>query len=157
MNVEDAQKIADEVVGKLNPYCSRIQVVGSIRRQRADIRDIDILLIPSPGSSFGLSQAMEELFGKFSVNGDKIKRAQFKDQQIDLFFADETTWDTLMLIRTGSVESNIRLTSLAKSKKWKLWASGKGLTDETGKVIATTEQGIFEALGIQYLTPEMRQ
>ena len=82
---------------------------------------------------------------------------QYKGVSVDFYIASPDTWYTLLLIRTGSTEHNIRLTSLAKRRGWHLHASGKGLTNESGERIAgDSEESFFEALGIPYLPPERR-
>jgi DNA polymerase (family 10) len=74
--------------------------------------------------------------------------------QVDIYIADETTWATLLLIRTGSTENNIRLCSRAKDMGWHLAASGDGLFNEMGKRIAgDTEISIYNALGLPYQEP----
>ena len=47
MELERAQSIADEVMKRLSPYCQRIAVAGSVRRQKLFPHDIDIVLMPS--------------------------------------------------------------------------------------------------------------
>ena len=154
MKLEDAQAIAEEVVAVLKPLANRIEIVGSIRRKRPTVNDIDILLEPSL-NSFGLGEAIAGLLGLTS-KGDKIQRGIYKEIQVDIYFADANTWDTLKLIRTGSAGHNIRLTSLAKRRGWHLYADGRGLMNDKGKIVATSEEDIFNALSINYLLPESR-
>jgi len=78
--------------------------------------------------------------------------------QIDIYFASPATWATLLLIRTGSAENNIRLATLAKKKGWHLAASGDGLFDENDQRIAgDTEISIYKALGLPFQPPEKRR
>ncbi len=154
--LERAQKIAEAVVELLKPYCSRIVIAGSIRRQKSLINDIDLVLIPV--DLWGLHAELTRLGGgKLKMSGPKILRSMYGSIQVDVYVADEHTWATLLLIRTGSAQNNIRLATLAKKRGWHLAASGDGLFDETGERIAgDTEQSIFEALGLRYQTPEER-
>jgi hypothetical protein len=85
------------------------------------------------------------------LNGDLVKRFQFKGISIDLYLADETTFGTLTLIRTGSKEHNIKLTKIARSKGLKLFANGKGLCqvddkDNMIKIINANEDEILSIL-----------
>src|ERR1017187_2735332 len=48
MKLAAAEKLAEKVVAELEPFCMRIAVAGSIRRQRAEVNDIDLVLIPKP-------------------------------------------------------------------------------------------------------------
>ena len=158
MELERAEKVAEAVVLRLAPYCSRIEVAGSIRRRKPMVRDIDIVLIPA--DPWNLEHEILGLARPFQpkLSGEKLKRFNYNGVQVDLYFASPETWATLLLIRTGSAENNIRLASLAKKRGWRLAASGDGLFDENGKRIAgDTEESIYEALGLQYQRPEERK
>lgn len=124
MKLKEATTIADQVIARLAPYCQKIEVAGSIRRRRPLVRDIDIVLITS--DPWGLDTAIWRL-GRQVLAGDKLKRVDYNGAQVDLYFASEKTWATLLLIRTGSKENNIRLCTLAKRKGWHLAASGAGI------------------------------
>ena len=154
MALERAEKIAESVVKRLSPYCKKIEVAGSIRRRKPWVNDIDLVLVPS--DPWNLTHGIMGL-GPSTAAGDKLKRVKFDDVQVDFYYATPETWATLLLIRTGSKESNIRLASLAKKKGWRLAASGDGLFNEKGQRIAgDTEESIFEALGLPYEEPRQR-
>ncbi|GAI64242.1 unnamed protein product, partial [marine sediment metagenome] len=151
MELENAKKIADEVIKRLSPYCQRIEVAGSIRRQKAIVHDIDMVLIPS--DLWDLESEVLALARPFhpKLSGEKLKRFDYRGAQIDLYYASPETWATLLLIRTGSKENNIRLCTLAKKKGWHLAASGDGLFNERGERIAgDSEISIYNALGLPY-------
>lgn len=154
MELERAQKIADEVIKRLSPYCKKIEVAGSVRRKKSLVNDIDLVLIPA-----GLWDLHSEIvkLGQVKMSGMKIQRVDYNGAQIDLYFANEDTWATLLLIRTGSKENNIRLCTQAKRKGWHLAANGDGLFDSDGKRIAgDTEESIYKELGLLYQRPEER-
>lgn len=46
MNIRDAKAIADYLVSRMTPFCHRIEIAGSIRRGRQDVKDIEIVAIP---------------------------------------------------------------------------------------------------------------
>lgn len=154
MFLERAEKMANEIIKRLAPYCSRIQVAGSIRRKAPNPKDIDLVLIPSD-----LWNLHHEIMGmgQVKMSGNKIMRVMVNGIQIDLYIASEETWATLLLIRTGSAENNIRLATLAKKKGWRLAASGDGLFNEEGERIAgDSEKSIYDALNLKYQKPEER-
>lgn len=154
MELERAKKIAEKVLERVSPYCSKIEVAGSVRRGKPQVNDIDFVLIPS--DPWNLTHEIMGL-GPSTAAGDKLKRVKFDDVQVDFYYATPETWATLLLIRTGSKESNIRLASLAKKKGWRLAASGDGLFNEKGQRIAgDSEESIFEALGLLYQEPWQR-
>ena len=155
MELERAKNIADEVIKRLSPYCKRIEVAGSVRRQKPVVNDVDIVLIPS--DLWNLSHEVMGL-GPSKVSGDKLKRINYNGVHIDLYLADDKTWATLLLIRTGSKENNIRLATLAKKKGWHLAANGDGLFNEKGQRVAgDTEESIYEVLELSYQEPWERR
>jgi len=156
MELKRAQEIANEVIKHLAPYCQEIVVAGSIRRRKEFIHDIDLVLIPS--DPWNLEHEIGGL-GIRHASGDKLKRIKLYDSgvQVDLYFASDETWATLLLIRTGSKDNNIRLATLAKKKGWHLAASGDGLFDENLKRIAgDSEESIYAALDLPWQAPEER-
>ena len=151
MELERAQKVANEVVKRLSPYCQRIEVAGSIRRRKPQVNDIDLVLIPN--DLWNLHHEIMGL-GQVRMSGSKIMRVMANSTQVDIYVASEETWATLLLIRTGSAQNNIRLASLAKKRGWHLAASGDGLFDENGKRIAgDSEESIYQALDLRWQEP----
>ncbi|GAH62604.1 unnamed protein product [marine sediment metagenome] len=154
-----AQKVAEGIVELLKPYCSRPpEIVGSIRRKRPWVNDIDLVLLPNPLDLWGLHAELTKLGGgKLKMSGSKIMRVMYGSIQVDVYVASEETWATLLLIRTGSAENNIRLCTVARDRGWRLKANGDGLFDETGERIAgDTEESIYAALGLPWQPPEER-
>lgn len=152
--LERADKIGAAVVERLKSHCERIEVVGSVRRRKRQVKDIDFVLIPS--APWSLHAELRKL-GTIKASGGKLARVMMGDIQLDFYFATAATWHTLLLIRTGSAENNIRLCSIAKNKGWHLSAAGDGLFNESGERIAgDSEESIYEALGIRFQPPERR-
>lgn len=166
-DIQLAKSIANQVMNLFGGFFLKYEICGSIRREKLDIGDIDIVAILKSGNEKSLSETIKKIdpngqveaknLGRKGVkrflDGDLIKRFKFQEMFIDLYLANESSFETLKLIRTGSIEHNIKLTTLAKQKKLKLFASGKGLCeiDDAGniiKVIATNENEILlELLG----------
>jgi DNA polymerase (family 10) len=158
MRLEEAKQIAKRVKETLAPYCERIEIAGSIRRRKPIVNDIDLVIIEKPDAALQLTTLLFSM-GVLKLNGPDIKRLYLPNDNItlDIYIATPATWATLLLIRTGSKENNIRLCSLARTKGWHLKASGDGLFDEDdNRVAGDTEQSIYQALGVPYQEPEER-
>jgi len=154
MDLDRAQRIANEVIKRLSPYCQKIEVAGSVRRKKPQVHDIDFVLVPS--DFWNLHHEIMGM-GQVRMSGMKIMRVMAGSAQIDIYFASPETWATLLLIRTGSAENNIRLATRAKEMGWHLAASGDGLFNEKGERIAgDTEISIYNALGLPWQRPEER-
>jgi DNA polymerase/3'-5' exonuclease PolX len=182
---EEAELICRELLigeGQLVQHFKKYLACGSIRRLKETVKDIDIVAIPKDDSEYqfgeiGLPEKINLLdpmgktagqgVARFS-NGSAIKRFEYKGISIDLYLADESTFETLVLIRTGSTEHNIRLTQIARSKGLKLFASGKGLCkikggiynnepEEIIEIVQNTEDGILNYLLGRIPKPEERR
>ncbi len=133
LSLADGKQIAAEVIEMIKPFCERIEVAGSIRRLRPVVNDVDIVVIPS-----NLVALVDRIRGPGNYGAAEVKILHFlyKNVAVDIYIADQESWATLLLIRTGSREHNIHLAARAKTKGWQLKANGEGLLNEGGMRIA---------------------
>ena len=151
MKLAEAQSIFNEIFYRLKPYCERIEVVGSIRRLKPEVGDIDIILIPA--DAWELDKEIDRL-GPPIADGEKLRRVEYNGTQVDIYYATPKTWSTLLLIRTGSKENNIQLCSQARSLGMKLKANGDGIIDVGGQLIPIeSEEQVYKILGLKYQEP----
>ena len=150
--MEQAEKLAEQFIHEIADYCEKIQIVGSIRRRKTECRDIDLVLLAKPEQLWNFTLKLKRI-SKINVDGKQVKRVIYKGEQFDLYFATPETWGALILIRTGSAGHNIKLSKRALTMGMKL--THHGLT-KNGEIIASTEKGIFEALGLSYVEPQQR-
>jgi DNA polymerase/3'-5' exonuclease PolX len=126
MNLAHARQAAADVAALLAPACERIEVAGSIRRERPEVKDVEIVLIPKRGGKpvwgeplTGVGQ-FEALVGSLmrthqlaldptlKRNGPKMKRLLYIRGAIrlpvDLFIVTPQNWGNQLVIRTGNAE-----------------------------------------------------
>lgn len=119
MQLHYAHKIANELVAHLAPHCIRIQVAGSIRRQVAEVNDIELVLEPKRESETDLfgnvtkqvrdrafvmacdaigekvrGQASDGRYVRYMVNGTTL--------EVDIFIPQPHDYYRILAIRTGS-------------------------------------------------------
>lgn len=176
----EALSIAEEIRADLYPFCYKIEIAGSIRRKKADVGDIEILLIPKTEMRqvglFDLEPfdlAHEELNRRLSCGwlekrkgengttswGPKNKLAIHTGTGIavDFFTTTPENWWVSLVIRTGGKETNLKLTNGALAKGMHLNAYGSGITLQNQQVIpARGERHVFELCGVPYQQPEDR-
>ena len=157
-----ARGLAQKIVAELAPACERIEIAGSLRRNRPQVHDIDIVSLPAGDGSAWLN-ALERMIARGSLKsirrGSKVQSyiATKTGIQVDIYTADRKMWPTLFLIRTGSKEHNIRLAQRARELGLKLKASGDGIETESGDLLEIySEEDVFRILKLPYLAPELR-
>jgi DNA polymerase/3'-5' exonuclease PolX len=177
--------LADELVEQLRPGCERIEIAGSIRRGKADPKDIEIVCVPRLTNEmqeldlFGnvvdtivcdhLHGALQNLYkrgaweldGFLPRNGEKYKRLRHLASGIccDLFIANAANWGNLLAIRTGPSDFSQAL--VTRALRLGLKQDGGLLwrthRDGTRTVIpCLTEESYFEALRVPFIPPHER-
>lgn len=150
---------AEEVVHWLSghPAVREIHPVGSIRRWRETIGDIDILVsADAPAAvmeAFTSLPLVKEVLAKGPTRASILTR---DDLQIDLRAIQPDEYGSALQYFTGSKEHNIALRTVALDRGWKL--SEYGLFDREGRRIAgRTEEEIYHALDMDPMPPELRE
>lgn len=162
----EIEPLAFKILTTIEPYCTRSEIAGSIRRRKGQVNDIDIVLVPKPQSWIEIIKEIRRQFDAVTEKqGQKLatlyvpfaSKQGHGHVQVDLYRASEGTWGILLLIRTGSKEHNVHLCKLALSKGYRL-AYSHGLLNDKGEIIASkTEREVFQALGLDYVTPRDRE
>jgi len=125
MKHADALKVAESLVEHFRPACTRIEIAGSIRRLKPEVKDIEIVVIPDltpvaraplefgkpipPTHKTRLDKLVFEMKEandiRLEANGDRYKKMYLKYAGIkcDLFInIPPSHWGVQMMIRTGS-------------------------------------------------------
>ncbi len=165
---QQAKAAADELVDQLRPACHKIEIAGSIRREKKFVHDIDLVLYPIYEEAcldlLGFEYAyfvpaLEDALGMIRIeSGAKIVRFSKDDIPVELYLAnvDGANFEALWQMRTGSAEFNIRLAQRAV-KLGKSYRAGHGIFDPWGKRVDDgTERGIFTCLGLDWVEPQGR-
>jgi len=55
MLLAEARKLAEQMVERLRPACDKIEIAGSVRRGKPEVKDIEIVCLPrDTGNDIGL-------------------------------------------------------------------------------------------------------
>src|SRR3989338_2135208 len=139
MQLNEAKKRGMQIYKQISPYVKRGRLAGSIRRNKTFVGDIDIVIELKPNNLDQLKNSLMGL-GELRLKGDKLIRFITKDNTpVDIYIATKENYEPLLLIRTGSKEHNIKLTTRALSMNMQLMANGL-IDKKTGKIIATSER-----------------
>lgn len=134
----------------------KIEMAGSLRRKKELIRDIDILVTSSnPDKVMEYFTTLPEVKQVLAKGKTKSSILTREDVQVDIRVIDEESWGSALMYFTGSKEHNIALRERVLSQKLKL--NEYGLFRGNKKLAGRSEEEIFQALGLQYIPPELRE
>jgi DNA polymerase/3'-5' exonuclease PolX len=178
-----ARAVADDLVGWLAPFCApdRILVAGSLRRQRPDVGEVEILFVPLHGPiATDLFTTVQDLAAheiELAVNTGKLAKrpnalgrdtwgAEIKlalhsasGIPVDFFTATMGNWFNYLVCRTGPAESNLAIARAAQSRGWGWHPYRSGFATEDGSKWSApmrSERDVFEFVGLPYRKPEDR-
>ncbi|MBN2542829.1 DNA polymerase/3'-5' exonuclease PolX [bacterium] len=136
----------------------RISVAGSLRRKCETVKDIDILISAEPEFSNDIMNTFCSLdrVEKVIAQGD-TKSSIMLDSGInsDLRVVSDEQYPYALHYFTGSKEHNVEMRRVAKKFNRKL--NEYGLFEEEKNIPCKDEEELFEALGLQYIPPELRE
>ena len=160
MELSKALLLAEEIINIIKPYCSKLEIAGSVRRKKEFVKDIE-LVVTTPNvntlkNKLGLYLLKENKI-PFLKAGNKYVNFLYKGYKFDLFISDEDNFGLTFLIRTGSAEFSTRMLA-----QWKRVTEGGAsvngyLHDKSGnKFITPTEESVFQLLKLDFIDPEFR-
>lgn len=177
-----ARAVASELCRELLPFCDRIEIAGSIRREKTEVGDIEILYIPKFEdrpvdllTTAPVSLVDEELCdllatGKLQKRPSKIGVFTWGPENklglhtasgipVDFFATTEKKWWNALVCRTGGKDNNLLITTTARRKGWTFEAYGDGFTKLDGSQhhVTTSERDVYDFLGLEYLEPWQRR
>jgi len=169
MDIRFARKYAEEAAAHLSPWCSRIEIAGSIRRCKLDVKDIEIVCIPKtlvePDGLFDTKIVRHPCFIRAVNDWRKVKgdpdgkytqRVLPCGLNLDLFTATEDNWGLILGIRTGSADFSHR--KLACGWVANGYKSIGGMLHRDGEPVPVrTERELFEICGVPYVRPVERE
>lgn len=155
-----ALPLARRIVERLSqlPGVSHASYAGSLRRFSETVGDIDILVAAADSGpvmqAFVALPVVERVIARGETKTSVVTR---RGTQVDLRVVEAHQLGAAQLYFTGSKAHNVALRQRALNRGWTL--NEYGLTElEGGRVVASeTEQAIYEALGLAFVPPTMRE
>ncbi len=135
------------------------EFAGSLRRRAETIGDLDLLVAARAEDAVSIMDAFVATPGVVEVLGKgETKTSVVLDggMQIDLRVVPHDAWGAALQYFTGSKEHNVAMRTLAVKRKLKV--SEYGVFDAQGARIAgETEASVYEAIGLRWMPPELRE
>lgn len=155
-----AKKIAKRIEREIRPLAEEYLLVGSIRRKRSEIGDIEFVVLPKGwDSEEGFDEFVEELRDKGYVIKGKFRKAlkTVDGVKIELYIAHHPDeMGAMILWYTGDFVFNMAMN--AKAKRMKYLRNQYGLWTRDGELVLQSpdEEDFFEALDFEWHEPRER-
>lgn len=147
-----------EIEGRLRqlPGVEAVSVAGSVRRRRETIGDADIVAISAKSEKvMDYFVSMPEVA---HVHGKGVTKTMVKlknGMDVDLRVVAKESFGAALNYFTGSKDHNVALRRIAQEMGLKL--NEYGLYRGEKSIAGETEEGIYKALGLSYIPPELRE
>ena len=169
IRLDQALEAARMVVSHLQmlPGIDRIEPAGSLRRRAETIGDVDILVTtskrqrPSDQSpeqiiqSFTEARFVERVLASGETKGSAIIQTETTCVQVDVRVVPAESFGAALQYFTGSKQHNVRLREIAVKAQLKL--NEYGLFKGDKMIAGATEQEIYEKLGLDFISPLLRE
>jgi len=164
--------IADELLRTLRPSCERIEIAGSIRRAKKEVKDIELIAIPLfMPDLFGetlLDHSLDVFdwasVGDLKAGGHKMKKvALHAGINLDLFIVTPPAqWGVQMVIRTGPAEFSqwmVTKKSIGGALPDHCFVKDGAVWDgrDGSKFNLPEEKDFFRLCGLNWLEPALRE
>ncbi len=156
-----AEGIAAELIADLRQVegVEAITPAGSLRRGRETVGDLD-LLVTGPFAAAALDRfvaypRVHEVLGHGENKASA--RVGMEGLQVDVRALHPDSFGAAMQYFTGSKDHNVAIRTRAVRMGLKLSEYGLFRIEDDTKVAGATEAGVYEALGLPWIPPELRE
>jgi len=154
----DALSVAEKIEKNLRKLKTVKQLItaGSTRRRRETIGDLDFLVDATKPET--VMDAFVNLEGVATILAQGPTKSSIRLEtglQVDLRVLSSDSFGAGLQYFTGSVDHNVKLRSIAQKMGFRL--NEYGLYKDKKKLAGEDEEGIYKALGLQWVPPELRE
>jgi DNA polymerase (family 10) len=153
-----AKQVADALVQDLKAVAGVGDAVaaGSLRRQRDTVGDLDLVVTAAAQSPVMDAFVRHPSVDRVLSHGSTRSSVVLKDGlQVDLRAVPAESFGAALMYFTGSKAHNIALRRIAQEAGWKL--NEYGLYRGDRRVAGRTEEGVYRALHLPWIPPELRE
>jgi DNA polymerase (family X) len=133
-----------------------LEVAGSFRRRRDTVGDLDILAVSSePGAVMKQMIAYSGVKETLGSGETKTSVMLSDGLQVDLRVVERKSYGAAIMYFTGSKAHNVHLRRIAQGKH--LLLNEYGLFKGEKAIAGADEKGVYRALGLEWIEPELRE
>ena len=154
----DAVELAEALVDRLRgiPGVDEVSLMGSVRRRREVIRDIDCVISSARQKTVLDAICRWPDLGNPELPGEGKACGKWEGGiPVEIQVVSGTAYPFALLYGTGSSEHREELTRYASSKGFSL--TSRGLSQSGIELTGRNEAEIYKALGLSWIPPELRE
>ncbi|MCX7395831.1 MAG: DNA polymerase/3'-5' exonuclease PolX [Planctomycetales bacterium] len=158
MLISIARDSAEAIVHDLKqlPTVSQVSVAGSCRRRQETCGDLDLLAVSADSTEAMDLLAAHPLVENVISRGETKQRVRLRSGiELDLRVVAAESYGAAMQYFTGSKEHNIVIRRRAQERGLKLNEYGVYRGDDY--LAGRTEEEVYEAVGLPFIPPELRE
>jgi DNA polymerase (family 10) len=158
MALEQAEPIAERLLDAISRHASFVDgsVAGSIRRGRADVGDIDLVVASTqPEAVAALLLEHPDVAYVYSHGPHRVSVRLTTGVDVDLRTVAPASFGAALLYFTGSRAHTLAMRRLALAQGFRL--NEYGLFRGRARIAGETEREIYEALSVPFVPPEQRR
>ncbi|MEN8242671.1 MAG: DNA polymerase/3'-5' exonuclease PolX [Chloroflexota bacterium] len=155
----DALPFAEEQLALLRnlPGVVKVEAAGSLRRRRDTVGDLDILAAARDSEAVMEAFATQPSVSRIEGRGPTKTSVEFTNGlRAQLWVHPPSKFGTALQYATGSKEHNVKLREVAIAQGYSLSEHALTTTDGT-ELLCADEREVYEALGLPYIPPELRE
>ena len=139
------------------PGVVQVAPAGSLRRMRETVGDLDLLVASAdPEPVMARFRELDDVAEVLLSGPTKTAIRTHDGLQVDLRVLDPARWGTALQYFTGSQAHNIRLRGLALDRGFSLSEYSLKRKDGT-ELLCASEQDVYQALGLPFIPPPLRE
>jgi DNA polymerase (family 10) len=163
--LDDAEAAAERITLYLKqfPGIDRVMPAGSLRRGRETVGDLD-LLMTGPACAEEVVASAVEYTATYPPIAELLAKGQNKVSfrlrsglQVDVRLLPEASYGAALQYFTGSKMHNVSLRQRALKRGYTLSEYSLARLDDGAVVAAASEEEIYQALGLDWIAPELRE
>jgi hypothetical protein len=164
---DDVLPVAQEMAGMLKIACEQLQIAGSLRRNKPDVKDVELVAVPRVfATDNALIWLLDKLLEEGAIEkaklgetgqqrwGNKLRSWVYRGTKFDLFMVEEHNFGIEHQLKTGSRDFNILLMTKLKSAPFRLDKFAAYWNDSLLHI--PDEKLWFKLLGLPFISPSQR-
>jgi len=144
------------------PGVRQVEAAGSFRRGRDTVGDLDLLISGDgfPGAAAAVAEYClhaPRLDSVLAQGENKISIRLHGGLQVDFRMLPPESWGAALQYFTGSKQHNVTLRARAQQQGYKLNEYGLYRESDGAAIAGADEAGVYAALGLDWVPPELRE